>query len=111
MLLQEELLKLGYAKISFLDENNPYYEVLAQAESTAKENKIGIWKEEEKTTEEKIEETIKEEKEILSSTKKDSNNKKNTNPVMKIINEVLDSLVAGINKMIDSILQKIDNML
>ena len=111
VLLQEELLNLGYAKISFLDENNPYYEVLAQAESTAKENKIGIWKEEEKTTEEKIEETIKEEKEILSSTKKDSNNKKNTNPVMKIINEVLDSLVAGINKMIDSILQKIDNML
>lgn len=108
-LLQEELLKLGYAKISFLDENNPYYEVLAEAENKAKENKLGIWKEEEKTTDEKIEETIKEE--IVSDTKKHSDNKKNTNPIMKIVHGLLDNLVAGINKMIDSILQKINNML
>lgn len=104
-LLQEELLKLGYAKISYLEEDNPYYEVLAQAENEAKENKVGIWQEE-KTIEAEIEEQINKETE-----KEELKKEKNSNPIMDIINGVLDSLVAGINKMIDSILQKIDNML
>ena len=101
-LLQEELLRLGYAKITQLEEDNPYYEILAQAEKDAKENGVGIWKKEDKIVGEVLEIIEKEEK-ITSKKKK--------NPIMNFFDGVLDGLVAGINKMLDSILQKINNML
>lgn len=104
-LLQEDLLKQGYAKISYLEEDNPYHEILVQAESIAQENKAGIWSIEEKKVENTLEET-EEEKEEQTEKKKTPKN-----PILKFLNGILDSLVASINKMIDSILQKIDNML
>jgi len=102
ILLQEELLKLGYAKISYLEEDNPYYEILAQAELTAKDTSIGIWSEKE---------SIEEPKEELEKDKEIQTKKKNNNPILNFFDKILDNVVAGINKMIDYILQKIDNML
>lgn len=100
-LLQEELLKEGYAKISYLEESDPYYDRLISAEISAKENNVGLW-----NTEEIIDEMVDD---IDNSSSK--NNKEEYNPIVKFFNSILDGVVASVNKMIDSILQKIDNML
>lgn len=100
-LLQEELLKEGYAKISYLEESDPYYDRLISAEISAKENNVGLW-----NTEEIIDEMVDD---IDNSRSK--NNKEEYNPIVKFLNSILDGVVASVNKMIDSILQKIDSML
>lgn len=61
-LLQEDLVEKGYAKIMYLNEDFMYIDKLKNAEKYAKENKLGVWKEEEKEPTEPKEEEEKEEK-------------------------------------------------
>ena len=58
VLLQKDLISLGYAKIMYVDDNYLHVDELKEAQNSAKEKKIGIWKEEKKE-----EVTPKEEKE------------------------------------------------
>ncbi len=45
-LLQEELVKLGYAKALYLEDEFLYADKLKEAQNYAKENHLGIWKDE-----------------------------------------------------------------
>lgn len=45
VLLQENLLKQGYSTIAYLYDDYSYSEVLKEAESYAKDNKLGVWQE------------------------------------------------------------------
>ena len=47
VLLQEDLIRNGYARIMYLDEDYLYTEKLKEAQNYAKENNLGIWKEKE----------------------------------------------------------------
>ncbi len=46
VLLQENLVRLGYSKIAYLYDNYTYNTVLKEAENKAKTEKLGIWQEE-----------------------------------------------------------------
>jgi len=102
VLLQEQLISLGYAKVAYLYDDYKYTPLLQEKEQIAKENKVGIWsgnedssKQNEKTT------TAK------SKTKK----KKSRNFLEDLINSILEAIVASINQVIDSILQSLEDML
>jgi len=45
VLLQEDLVKNGYARIMYVNDDFTYLERLKEAQSFAKENKLGVWKE------------------------------------------------------------------
>lgn len=60
-LLQEELVKKGYAEIKYVYDDYLYVEKLKKLEEKAKEKKLGIWNENEKNNEE-----IDEKEQILS---------------------------------------------
>ncbi len=47
ILLQENLVQKGYAKVAFLYDDYKYNDELLSAEKTAKEEKIGVWREKE----------------------------------------------------------------
>lgn len=61
VLLQEDLIKNGYARAMYLEDNYLYTDKLKEAQQYAKENDLGIWmnKEEEVVVEEKKEEKSK----------------------------------------------------
>ena len=61
ILLQEDLIKNGYARAMYLEDNYLYTDKLKEAQQYAKENDLGIWmnKEEEVVVEEKKEEKSK----------------------------------------------------
>ena len=61
VLLQEDLIMNGYARIMYLEDDYLYTEKLKAAQNYAKENNLGIWKdkEEEKEPEEPKEEKVK----------------------------------------------------
>ncbi|MBR1385532.1 MAG: thermonuclease family protein [Bacilli bacterium] len=62
-LLQKDLLSLGYAKIMYINDDYLHIDELKEAQNSAKEKKLGIWKEEkEESQEEKEEQDEKEEK-------------------------------------------------
>ena len=44
ILLQEDLVKLGYAKVMYINDDYLYSEQLKTAQNSAKEMKLGIWK-------------------------------------------------------------------
>ena len=67
VLLQEDLIKNGYAKPMYLEENYLYYNNLKVAQKYAKDNKLGIWSEEEKTEEPKPEKEEKKSKGIIET--------------------------------------------
>ena len=50
-LIEESILKNGYAKVKYINSNYKYYDTLVTAEEKAKINKKGIYKNEEKDTE------------------------------------------------------------
>lgn len=58
VLLQEDLIKNGYARSMYIEDNYLYFDKLIDAQNYAKENKLGIWSVEEKKEEQKV---IKEE--------------------------------------------------
>ena len=51
VLLQENLVQKGYAKVAFLYDDYKYNDELLAAEETAKEQKIGVWQEKEEKKE------------------------------------------------------------
>ncbi len=63
-LLQEHLLKLGYAQIAYLYDDYSYNDILVEAEQYAKDKKLGIWEKEDsqKSNEELSYNETKEEK-------------------------------------------------
>ena len=63
VLLQEELVRIGYAKVMYLEDDFLYADKLKEAQNYARENKLGVWKNEIiETKEEVLEEEEKEEK-------------------------------------------------
>ncbi len=44
VLLQEELVRIGYAEVMYLEDDFLYADKLKEAQKYAKENKLGIWK-------------------------------------------------------------------
>lgn len=63
VLLQEDLVKLGYAKVMYINDDYLYSEKLKSAQSFAKEKKLGIWKDYVEEVNEE-DDTIIEEKEV-----------------------------------------------
>lgn len=61
-LLQETLVKKGYAKVMYLSDDYLYTEKLKDAQSFAKENKLGIWKDDVEEKQEEVIEVVEEKK-------------------------------------------------
>lgn len=96
VLLQDSLVKVGYADLSFSATRYSYYEELASNLNYAKENYLGIWQEE---TEEIID---KANKEI---------DKKKKSFIQKLFDDVMASIVSFIDNIVESILNFIEEML
>lgn len=86
VLLQDTLLKKGYAKTYYLYENYKYYDTLKQSEQEAKDEKIGIWNVKQEETKEEVKSTDKDE-------------------------GIFSSLMNFINKVFEKILQFIDDLI
>jgi len=98
VLLQEQLVSLGYAKIAYVYGDYQYMSLLQEKEELAKSKKIGIWSED-----------LSEEKEEVEVSTESDNSSKNF--FQKLFDSILDAITASINRMIDSILQKLEDML
>ncbi len=85
-LLQENLVKLGYAKIAYLYDDYAYRDKLIKAEDYAVANKLGIWHND-------VEETVV-----------DTN-------VNKSDDSIFSSILNFINKILENILNFIDNLI
>lgn len=97
--IQEQLIAQGYAEVAYLYGDYKYNSLLQDTETVAKTSKVGIWSDDNKNIHEKTEEKTKE----LTEEEKSW--------IDKIIDAILDTIVASINEMIDSILQKLEDML
>ncbi|MBE6147650.1 MAG: thermonuclease family protein [Firmicutes bacterium] len=93
LLLQEEIIKNGYAEVAYLYEDYLYTSLLQDAEAVAKVEKKGMWQEQ---TEKVVEETEKE------STKDTLRKNDKT-----FIEDLLDNLLAQVFEYIDSLLEKL----
>lgn len=93
ILLQEDLVKLGYAKVAYLYDNYSYSDNLKEAESYAKENKLGVWMETEK-----VNTNIEEEKEERED------NKTFVSMIFNYINEIFEKFLKFIDDLINDIL-------
>lgn len=96
VLLQKNLVELGYSKVAFLYDNYKYTDILEEAELTAKEAKVGIWFEEEikvsdDVLEEVVEVEVKEENDFFSS-------------LLGFINEIFEKLLKFIDDLITDML-------
>lgn len=99
-LLQEQLVGQGFAKVAYLYGDYKYTERLQAQEKIAQENKLGIWSEEVVP-----QETAAEKKETQNSSSKQGNF------FEQLLNSIIETITASINQMIDSILQRLENML
>ena len=61
VLLQNDLVKNGYARVLLVEDNYTYKEVLVNSQTEARNNKLGIWKEDEVPEKEEEQEEEKEE--------------------------------------------------
>ncbi len=61
VLLQNDLVKNGYARVLLAEDNYTYKEVLVNSQTEARNNKLGIWKEDEVPEKEEEQEEEKEE--------------------------------------------------
>lgn len=102
VLLQEELISKGYAKVGYLYDEYKYSTLLKEKEEEAKKLKVGIWNEDEVKEQETDE--VKEEE---STTEKEKSN----NLIFDFLNDIIENLVASFNNFVDSILQMIEDML
>lgn len=94
VLLQESLVRLGYAEVAYLYDNYKYTPLLQDAEVLAKNEKVGIWSEETPETEKDKEEEVK-------KTEKKETVKKG------FIQSIVDNLFAKIFDFVDDLLDKI----
>lgn len=102
ILLQEQLVAQGYAKVAYLYGDYKYTSLLQEKEAIAKANKLGIWSDEKPIH---IEEKEKEEE------RSQKEEKKKKNFFEMLIDSILDAITASINRVIDSILQSLEDML
>lgn len=101
LLLQKDLISLGYAKVAYLYGDYKYTEDLKKEESIAKSKKLGVWSLEETTTK-KIEKTTKK---VTESETEDSI----INELLKDIRKIFKNLFKNIfNKIKKSISKQLD---
>lgn len=93
VLLQENLVKQGYAKVAYLYDDYTYNNKIKEAEKYAKANKLGIWKEEEKVVDTNV---VQEEK-----TKKNDNI---FDTILNFINEIFEKFLKFIDDLINDML-------
>ena len=93
-LLQEDLIKNGYAKILSLNDEYLYAEKLKEAQKYAKENKIGVWKKQD--SENPIIENKNEKEEI-----------KENKSIFRIILDFFKDIFSKIREFIDSLINNI----
>lgn len=102
ILLQKDLVSLGYAKVAYLYGDYKYTEDLKKEESIAKSKKLGVWSLEEETTTKKIEKTTKK---VTESETEDSI----INELLKDIRKIFKNLFKNIfNKIKKSISKQLD---
>ncbi len=95
ILLQEDLVKNGYAKIMYVNDDFTYLDKLQDAQDFAKSNNLGIWKEEKK-------EEVK--KEDDQKTKKE---KKKSKGILEMIFDFIADLFNQLFNFIDSLIKNI----
>ncbi len=101
VLLQQQLISNGYAKVAYLYGNYKYTEILQEQEKIAQENKLGIW-----SGEAIVEPTTVQEEPAKEETKK-----KSGNFFENLLDSILETITASINQIIDSVLQKLEDMI
>lgn len=103
LLLQKDLVSLGYAKVAYLYGDYKYTDELKKEESTAKSKKLGVWSLEETTTK-KIEKTTQK---VTESETEDLK----INDLLKDIRKMIKNLFKSIfNKIKKSINKQLDNI-
>ena len=88
VLLQENLVKIGYSKIAYLSDDYKYSDLLLSAEDYAKNNKLGIWYKEN----------------VVDTNVSDSQLQKNENlfsTILNFINGILEKIVKFIDNIIE----------
>lgn len=95
-LLQENLVKNGYSKVAYLYDDYKYNEKLKEAEKYAKENKNGIWKEEEQKPANTNTETT-----ISNETESDGNI---FTLILNFINEIFEKFLKFVDDLIENVL-------
>lgn len=88
VLLQENLVKIGYSKIAYLSDDYKYSDLLLSAEDYAKNNELGIWYKEN----------------VVDTNVSDSQLQKNENlfsTILNFINGILEKIVKFIDNIIE----------
>ena len=91
ILLQDKLIKIGYAKVAYLYGNYIYTEQLQLSEEKAKEDKLGLWNDEIVIEEIDKEEEKEESKGLLEL-------------ILDFLNEILTKLLEMIDNLIENVL-------
>lgn len=99
LLLQKDLISLGYAKVAYLYGDYKYTEDLKKEESIAKSKKLGVWSLEETTTK-KIEKTTKK---VTESEIEDSIINELLKDIRKIFKNIFNKIKKSISKQLDYI--------
>ena len=94
VLLQENLVSLGYAKVAYVYDEYTYNDILIEKESKAIEEKLGGWQEKEEEKEEPIQEPQEEQ----------SNEKGIFERIWDVIVGIFNDLLGFIDNIIDNIL-------
>lgn len=97
VLLQNSLIEKGLAEVDYLYGDYKYTKILQDTQEIAKQNKVGIWSEEEKVVTEK--------------TPKDKSGTKEKNFIEEIVDSLLAKIFDYINELLDNIASCIENML
>ena len=90
-LLQEDLIKNGYARAMYLEEDYLYANNIKEAQSYAKENKLGIWME----------------KEVVPLNNKEETKEEESKGIIEIIVDFFISIFRKIKEFVDSIINNI----
>lgn len=95
VLLQKHLVELGYAKVAFLYDDYLYNEILIEAETKAKEENKGVWKE---VNEEPVVDTN------ISSNEDKVEEENIFKIIMNFINEIFEKFLKLIDDLINDVL-------
>jgi len=93
VLLQENLVKLGYSKVAYLYDTYTYSEEIKKAEQYAKDNELGMWKVETVDTNANVEEEPEKVEDDSIITK-----------LVTFINEIFEKFLDFIDKLISDVL-------
>lgn len=95
-LLQNNLIKVGYAKVAYLYGDYLYTTMLKTSEKEAKDSKLGIWSDEEVTEVVDVKDATKEEEKEKSSSLFDL--------ILDFLNEILEKILEFIENLIEDVL-------